>query len=247
MKSIVPVGPSTICCRWNRCSLQRSRSISGVTMERFFFRARTLRRCGASIENMPPPYNWLFDYYTRVRPNRRVLEFCGVLQPDTPYAQRSADLTAIINAYARPEYLPLIWEALQYQSCRPAETWVLQNNPGGRSIVPTAALAQIRSAGDRVIESDLNHGCWFRFVLAALSCRTRFVAILDDDTLPGRLAFETALQDLTQTPGVYGGRGITFAWRTDGPTFEQHEVSGRPAGTPERTQVDFVGHMWVME
>jgi hypothetical protein len=195
--------------------------------------------------------NLLYDYYTRVQPHERVLQLCGAVQPNAPYTgHRDPDLTVIINGYARPDYLPLIWEATQYQTRRPCETWIVQNNPEGRSEVPVGFLEAMRRRQDtRLIDSShgLNHGCWFRFLLAALYCRTKFVAIYDDDTLSGRMALETAIEDLQARPGIYGGRGITFRLAEGGPRFWDHDVHGWPVGTPVATQVDFVGHLWVTE
>jgi hypothetical protein len=194
------------------------------------------------------PLNLIHHYYTEVSPNPRVLELCGVAGPGTPYTtSRDDDLTVIINGFARPEYLPLIWEAIQYQTRRPRETWLVQNDPGGRAAVPRDFFASARRHSTVVIDSGLNHGCWFRFLLAALYCRTRYVAIFDDDTLPGRQALAAAVEALAQRPGIYGGRGITFRNDGQGPRFWSHDVFGWPVGTPEITQVDFVGHMWVTE
>lgn len=195
-------------------------------------------------------FNFLFNYYTRQHPNPRVLELCGVRGPDQAYPRGDhlEDLTVVLNGWARPDYLPLIWEAVQYQSCPPHETWILQNHPGGRSPVPRTFLHKVRLLpGTLVIDSDLNHGCWFRFLLAALHCRTRYVAFLDDDTLPGRRALETALAELRRQPGLYGGRGIILKPRPQGPSFWEYDHFGWPTGSPERLRVDFVGHFWLME
>ena len=195
--------------------------------------------------------NLLYHYYTHIRPNPVVLELCGAVAPDLPYtAERDDDLTVIVNAYARPEYLGLIWEAVQYQSRRPRETWIVQNWPGDRAAVPRELFERIRAGGHhdtRIMTLDVNLGPWFRFFLAALWCRTRYVAIYDDDTLSGRLALETALAHLERQPGVYGSRGIICTWLPDGPSFWKHEVEGWPSGTDQVTAVDFVGHLWVME
>ncbi|MEM7157120.1 MAG: hypothetical protein AAF799_29980 [Myxococcota bacterium] len=192
--------------------------------------------------------NLLHRYYTTTRPNPRVLELCGATEPDTPYtAERDEDLTVILNGWARPEYLPLVWEGIQYQTRRPAQTWIVQNGPGKLAAVPREFFASVREHHTRIIDSDLNLGCWFRFILAALYCRTRYVAIFDDDTLPGCEALAAALTDLHARPGIYGGRGIIYVDEGGPPRFWAHEVAGWPAGTPEATRVDFVGHAWVME
>jgi len=192
--------------------------------------------------------NFLHRYYTEVLPNPRVLELCGVHEPHAPYTPATdPDLTVIISAWARPEYLPLIWEAIQYQSRRPRETWIVQNDPRGRALVPREFLAEARAYSTVIIDSGINHGCWFRFLLAALYCRTRYVAIFDDDTLPGSDALATAVGSLEKQSGLYGGRGIIFRNEGNGPQFCVHDVEGWPAGTAETTPVDFVGHMWVTE
>ena len=190
----------------------------------------------------------LHRFYTASSPNPLVLDLCGVDGPATPYSTaRDDELTVILNGWARPEYLPLVWEAVQYQTRRPRETWIVQNDPGGRAAVPRSFLERTREHSTLVLDSGLNLGCWFRFLLAALYCRTRYVAFFDDDTLPGCEALAAALDSLERTPGIYGGRGITF--RNDGgePRYWDHDVSGWPVGTQIDTEVDFVGHMWVTE
>ncbi len=194
-------------------------------------------------------YNYLFDYYTTTRPDPRVPRLCGTTEGNTPYTtERDEDLTAIINAYAKPEYLPLIWEGIQYQTRRPKETWIIQNNPAGRTELPLNFLQEMRRRDDTVIvDSGLNHGCWFRFLIAAFSCRTRYVAVYDDDTLSGRRALETAMDDLARTPGLYGGRGCTFKDEPDGPHYWQTDITGWPVGTEGAQRVDYVSHLWITE
>lgn len=195
------------------------------------------------------PLNLLHDYYTNVKPAQSILELCGAAQRDAPYTrERDDQLTVIINAWGRPDYLPLVWEAIQYQSRAPGETWIIQNNPGALAGVPRPFLETVsENYKTVVIDSGLNHGCWFRFLLAALTCRTRYVAIYDDDTLSGNLALETALGDMQRTPGIYGGRGVTFDAVPGGPKFWKFTASGWTGGTVSAAEVDFVGHLWVME
>jgi hypothetical protein len=197
---------------------------------------------------MPDTLNLLHDYYTTVSPNPKVLKFCGVSERDVPYTvQRDDDLTVIINGYARPEYLPLVWEGIQYQTRRPYETWIIQNSPQGRCPVPRKFFEEARRFHTKIIDSDLNHGCWFRFLVAALYCRTRYVAIYDDDALSGRLALEAAVSDLSRTPGIYGCWGATFLNEPDGPSYWKRELAGWPAAQDHPVAVDFVGQMWVLE
>lgn len=200
---------------------------------------------------MPRPLNLLYNYYTRTRPDPAVPALTCGPDPDRPYSDhRDDDLTVIVNGYARPDYLPLVWEAVQYQTRRPRETWIIQNHPGIKAPVPTWFFDQLRIGGftdTRLIVSDLNFGCWFRFLVAALHCRTRFVAIYDDDTVSGYAALDTILGELERQPGVYVGRGITYERRDDGPKFWKHRVEGWSAATPQTCRVDFGGHLWVME
>jgi hypothetical protein len=183
--------------------------------------------------------------------DRRVLANTSGLEPDAPYTTyRDDDLAVIINGFARPEYLPLVWEAVQYQTRRPRETWIIQNNPGLKASVPSAFFDQLRLGGftdTRIITSDLNLGCWFRFVLAALHCRTRFVAVYDDDTVSGNAALETILASLERQAGVYVGRGVTLTHSPDGPQYWQSTDAGWSAESVHMCRVDFGGHLWVME
>lgn len=201
------------------------------------------------ISDLDRSHGFLRSYYQTVQPNPKVLELCGAADPAVGYTgERQDDLTAIINGYARPAYVPLIWESMQYQTCRPRETWLVQNHPGTVAEAPRSFFEVMRLRSDtRVIDSGINHGCWFRFLLAALYCRTRYVLILDDDTLPGRCAVEAALADMQQNPGVYGGRGLIIRRESDGPRYWSHDVYGWPVGTPHAKQVDFVGQFWLLE
>jgi hypothetical protein len=195
-----------------------------------------------------PSLNLLHRYYSYTAPDARVLDLCGAKDPDTPYSPwKDDDLTVIINAWARPQFLPLVWEGIQYQTRRPRETWIIQNFPQGRAPVPSEFFERARAHGTRIIDSDLNHGCWFRFFLAALYCRTRFVAIYDDDTLSGRLALETAVGELERKPGVYGGFGMTLRKEPEGPRYWSRDLSGWAGAKDHTEQVDFVGQMWLME
>jgi hypothetical protein len=168
---------------------------------------------------------------------------CGANE-DAPYSRSiDPDLTVIINAYGKPEYLPLIWEAIQYQSRRPIETWIIQNDPPMNDPAPLEFFNHL-SDETRLIESDINFGCWQRFFLAAMYVKTKYVAIFDDDTMPGYEAMATVLGEMEKTPGIYGGVGVTFkqvrwaAWNYG---------LGWQSGCNETTQVDYVGHLWVME
>ncbi len=195
-----------------------------------------------------PSLGLLHHHYTKVRADPALLALCGVEAPDTPYSRTiDDDLTVIINGWARPTALSLVWEAIQYQTRRPRETWIIQSDPGDKAEVPRAFLANARRFDTRVIDSDLDHGCWFRFCLAALQCRTRYVALYDDDTVPGRRALESALADIARTPGVYGAYGMTLLRVDGGPRYWQRALSGWPAPTEHPVAVDLSGQMWLLE
>lgn len=200
---------------------------------------------------MPRPLNLLHHHFTETTPDTLLLDLCGAAAPGAPYtAHRDVDLTVIINGFARPEYLPLVWEAVQYQTRRPVETWIIQNDPGLTAPIPRWFFDGLRAGGHtdtRIIAADLNLGCWFRFILAALHCRTRYVVIYDDDTISGQTALASMLGELERTPGVYGGRGIIYNHDPGGPQFWHHQVEGWSADTPTTTRVDFAGHVWCME
>jgi hypothetical protein len=79
-----------------------------------------------------------------------------------------------------------------------------------------------------------------RFTIPLL-CKTEYVAVFDDDILPGKNWLKNCLDSIKKQDGIYGGSGII----TNGKTYVPHtKVGWNGVKSNEITKVDLVGHAW---
>jgi O-antigen biosynthesis protein len=147
------------------------------------------------------------------------------------------DVTVILTGYKRPELLEDQVEAIRSQTIPPRELWVWANEPG-----PEMRSAIERAAFDRVIGCSKNAYVHARFALALL-VTSDFVALFDDDTLPGRRWLENCLQTFDRTPGILGSAGVRL-W-SEG--YQNRSVHGWHDPQHETVEVDLVGHAWFLK
>jgi len=149
-------------------------------------------------------------------------------------AGSSGDITVILNLYRRPDYLWEQLEAIKSQTVQPKEVWLWVNaHKENRRFNP-------HNLGfDKVIKSSHNYKYHARFSLALLA-QTEYVAMFDDDTIPGRKWFENCLDTMKETPGIMGGAGVILHDRH----YVNHTRSGWPERNEETVEVDLVGHAW---
>jgi hypothetical protein len=138
----------------------------------------------------------------------------------------------ILNTYKRRN-IGLQLEALRGQTVKPADLLVWRNDDWTDE--------EFRSlAGDvRFVRASENMGVWPRFLVGCL-VKSDFVAVFDDDTVPGCRWLENCLTCYERQPGVYGANGI----RLPSGTYHGGSRHGwvRPVDRVE--QVDVVGHAW---
>ena len=147
-----------------------------------------------------------------------------------------SSITVILNCYKRPEYLKEQIKAIRAQSVRPTAIWVWVNQTKENRKFKFHELGV-----DKVFRSDTNCKYHGRFAVALLA-QTRYVALFDDDTIPGSMWFENCLNTMEETPGILGGAGCVLQSRR----YAQHLRVGWPSKNPVTTQVDLVGHAWFM-
>jgi GT2 family glycosyltransferase len=147
-----------------------------------------------------------------------------------------ADVTVILTAYRRPELLQDQVRAVRAQSEPPREVWAWANDP---TPVVLAALEAARL--DRAVTSSRNDYVHARFALA-LTARTEFVAVFDDDTVPGRRWLENCLATFREHPGILGSAGV----RVHGGDYRRRTVHGWHDPAEEAVEVDLVGHAWFL-
>ena len=113
-------------------------------------------------------------------------------------------ITAIMNAYGRPEQFMAQKNAILRQSIRPKEIMVWQN-----SHKLSAEFKPAWFGGTTRAQSNYNLGVWPRFAYA-LNARTEYICIFDDDTIPGRNWFQNCINTLKTHDGLLGTAGVIF-------------------------------------
>ena len=126
----------------------------------------------------------------------------GFARRAVPLEDRTpGDITAILTAYKRREYLPMQVEALRRQTRPPSEIWIWCNDN-------ESAADDLSDLADRVILTNTNWKFWGRFALANL-VRTPLVCILDDDILPQPKWLENCMDTIAGGhDGILGGSGV---------------------------------------
>jgi hypothetical protein len=92
---------------------------------------------------------------------------------------------------------------------------------------------------DKVFHNDHNWKFYGRFAAALLSDE-EYVAIFDDDTVPGSRWFENCLTTMDTHEGILGSAGIIL----NDYHYVKHDRCGWPTQNPEVEEVDLVGHAW---
>jgi hypothetical protein len=92
---------------------------------------------------------------------------------------------------------------------------------------------------DKVFSNDFNWKFYGRFA-AALLADTEYIAIYDDDTIPGKRWHENCLETMKTHEGILGSAGIIL--KSD--RYVNHDRCGWPTQNREVTEVDLVGHSW---
>lgn len=143
-------------------------------------------------------------------------------------------ITAILTCYRRPEYLSEQITAIKTQTIKPNQIWIWVNHHEDNENIDFSTFEV-----DRVVKSDFNWKFHGRFALAQLA-QTKFVALFDDDTIPGSKWFENCITNYNKFPGIYGGIGVLLKEER----YYGHERVGWSAPNEKLTEVDLVGHAW---
>tara|TARA_R110002126_G_scaffold68293_1_gene172875 strand:+ start:15206 stop:16825 length:1620 start_codon:yes stop_codon:yes gene_type:complete len=145
------------------------------------------------------------------------------------------NITVILNSYRRPHNLKAQIEAIRSQTIQPKEIWLWINKHEDNQDFDHHQLDV-----DRVFSNDYNWKFYGRFA-AALLADTEYVAIFDDDTIPGSKWFENCLDSMDQEEGIQGSAGIILKSED---YYMKHARCGWPTQNEDRTRVDLVGHAW---
>lgn len=148
------------------------------------------------------------------------------------------DVTVILTQFKRT-YLPEQFEAVKAND--PASIWVISQ--GSESALDVAV-------GDRNFVILPNSGVWTRFYLA-LEAQTKYVCILDDDTIPGPNFLESCIScaEWIGKPALWVGAGVEKGEPLDEYNWKLDTRWGwaRPESRDTLRRVDWGGHAWFAE
>ena len=146
----------------------------------------------------------------------------------------NADITVILNAYRRPYNLKMQVDALRNQTAPPKQIWLWVNAHEDNKDFDFKSLGV-----DRIFHNDFNWKFYGRFA-AGLLADTEYVAIYDDDTIPGIQWHQNCINSMQVKEGIMGGAGYVQT----GHKAMQYYRHGWPSQNVEIERVDYVGHAW---
>jgi len=148
-----------------------------------------------------------------------------------------ASIGALLTVYKRPYALADQLAAIRNQSSVPSLVWCFLQEPS------LELSHEIHCAGfDRVIECTPNSFYHFRFA-TAMMMPTDFVAVFDDDAIPGCRWFENCLQTFATTPGILGTHGVRLHSLE---SYTNRDRLGWLQPSSDVVEVDYVGQSWFL-
>jgi len=160
----------------------------------------------------------------------------SIINREAPTLQPSLrePITVILNSYRRPYNLKMQVEAIRNQTLAPSQIWLWVNDHEENRDFDYSSLGV-----DRIFRNDYNWKFYGRFAAALLS-DTEYVAIFDDDTIPGKRWFENCMETMKTTEGILGSAGVIL----NDNIYMHHNRVGWPSMNTDITRVDLVGHAW---
>lgn len=145
-------------------------------------------------------------------------------------------ITAILNCYKRPEYLEEQIQAIRSQTIKPSEIWLWVNASEENKIFDFENLNL-----DKIYRSSHNAKYHARFAIGLLA-QTDYVALFDDDTIPGDRWLENCVNTMKTHPGILGGAGVILHTNS----YIPNTKVGWHNNNLEIVEVDLVGHAWFL-
>ena len=147
---------------------------------------------------------------------------------------KDGDITVILNCYRRPYNLKMQIEAIRNQTVKPKQIWLWINHHEDNENFDFSDIKV-----DKIFKNNYNWKFYGRFA-AALLVDTEFVAMYDDDTIPGAKWHENCIETMKTHEGILGSAGVIL----NGSRYLQHDRCGWPTNNEKVVPVDLVGHSW---
>jgi len=147
---------------------------------------------------------------------------------------KEGDITVILNCYRRPYNLKMQVDAIKAQTIKPVQIWLWVNYHEDNKDFDPKTLGV-----DKVFDNNFNWKFYGRFA-AALLADTEYIAIYDDDTIPGKKWHENCIFSMENKEGIMGSAGYVQT----GDRAMQYYRHGWPSKNEKTERVDYVGHAW---
>lgn len=148
-------------------------------------------------------------------------------------------VTVILCGYKRPHVLDEQYLSVLNQTHKPSDVMFWKNESLSKVKFDERTFKKMKS-----VISNHNFGVWARFSLA-LNCKTKFVCILDDDTVPGSKWLENCIESFNEKPGLYGTIGLVY--KSEESYSGAQRYGWTEINNEEIKEVDIVGHAWFFE
>jgi len=152
--------------------------------------------------------------------------------------QKTGNLTVVLNGYRRPHVLKEQYEAIMSQTIKPHEVYFWRNHAPMQNFDKSVVDKCVSFVG------NANLGVWARFAFA-LTAKTKYVCVFDDDTIPGNRWIENCILTNKQHRGLHGTIGVVFD-SDKGYAGPYHRI-GWDGPNETVGEADIVGHSWFFE
>ncbi len=155
----------------------------------------------------------------------------------------SVDVDVVLTCYKRPQVLRQQLDAVKNQTLAPRRIFLYQDGIDGYFKVELND--RILADFDACKISATNGGVWKRFEFAEEICKSPYVCLFDDDTIPGERWFENCHMNMMQRRGVFVTNGVILS---DVVSYPDNALNvGWHIPNRKTCAVDFGGHSWFFE
>jgi hypothetical protein len=144
-------------------------------------------------------------------------------------------VSVILSGYRRPHTFMEQYQSIQNQTIKPSEVLFWKNHFNGVNFDDNL----INSCKSSI--SNHNFGVWARFAYA-LNCKSKYICVIDDDTMPGNRWLENCINSFEEKPGLYGTIGLIY--KSNETYYGAQRVGWDGINNEEIMEVDIVGHAW---
>lgn len=144
-------------------------------------------------------------------------------------------VSVILNVYKRMDTLEQQIRAIKEQSIGydNIDIHVWYNNSDVEQVLPI-------DKNIMTYQSNWNTKFWGRFTVP-LICRTKYIAMFDDDILPEKNWLKNCIESMDKKEGIYGGSGVILHRKS---YMGSSKVGWNAVHSDNIERVDLVGHAW---